>query len=64
MIDKVQTGIRINIDTSKNSNSASIIEFDVELRFIAITYSLVYVLRHTKWDTFKLDSMRGRLACS
>jgi len=27
----------INIDTSKNSNLASIIEFDVELKFIAVT---------------------------
>jgi hypothetical protein len=27
----------INIDTSKNSNSALIIEFDVKLKFIAVT---------------------------
>ncbi len=40
MINKVQTGI---IDTSKNSNSALTIEFDVELRFIAVTkFQLVY----------------------
>ena len=57
MIDKVQYRYSINIDTSKNSNSASIIEFDVELKFIAVTYAqLIGILL-----VFRLTRLRGAL---
>ncbi len=44
----------INIDTSKNLNSASIIEFNVEPSIIAVTYSLL-TLQASKLECLSLS---------